>query len=146
MLFGMVLYGMLLGIPLSSCTRKNQQLESCVDSFAQSYFRWRFSKAMNSCDTASYRWLSFVASQVTQADLNSLRDQKKDLTCSLGNTHFPNDSMAIVDVRVSNFLHMDSLGSVTFVEKETVYGIYATLHDGFWKVSLRKIPKPKKEG
>lgn len=146
MLFGMVLYGMLLGIPLPSCTRKNQQLESCVDSFAQSYFRWRFSKAMNSCDTASYRWLSFVASQVTQADLNSLRDQKKDLTCSLGNTHFPNDSMAIVDVRVSNFLHMDSLGSVTFVEKETVYGIHATLHDGFWKVSLRKIPKPKKEG
>ena len=71
---------------------------------------------MNSCDTASYRWLRFVASQVTQDDVDSLRKLKRDVACSLGSTRFLNDSMAIVDVRVTNFLRMDSLGSVTLVE------------------------------
>ena len=116
----------------------------CHGSFKlRPYFRWRYSKAMNSCDTASYRWLRFVASQVTQDDVDSLKKLKRDVACSLGNIRFLNDSMAIVDIRVTNFLRMDSLGSVTLVEKETNYGILVTQHEGFWKVSLREVPKPK---
>ncbi len=135
----------LLGMSFSSCNHKGEQLETCVDSFAQSYFRWQFRKAMNSCDMASYPWLRFVASQITQNDVDSLRAQKGDVDCSLGRIQLLTSSAAIVDVQVANFFSMDSLGKVSLVKKEMTFGIPATLHDGIWRVSLRNILQPKKE-
>lgn len=143
--FSVVLCILLLGMPLSSCTAKGEQLETSVDSFAQHYFRWQFQKAVRNCDSESYRWVSYVASQVTQADVDSLRELNGDINCSLGGTHLLNDSMAIVEVEVSHFLRMDSLGRTTLVEQKMTYGIPATLKNGFWRVSLREVPKPKEE-
>lgn len=145
MVLSCALSGSLLGMSFSSCSRESEQLETCVDSFAQSYFRWQFREAMNSCDTTSYRWLRFVASQVTQDDVDSLRGMKGDVTCSMGSAHVVNDSMAIVEVRVAHFLRMDSLGRVTLTERQITYGIPATFHDGLWRVSLREVPKPSRE-
>ena len=139
----LALWGVSLCMSVSSCTPQGDQLETCVDSFAQSYFRWQFQRATSNCDTLSRRWLSYVASQVTQDDVDSLRNMKTDVKYTLGSTSLSNDSTAIVDVQVSHFLSMDSLGQVTIVEKQVTYGIPATFHDGYWRVSLREVPHPK---
>ncbi len=143
-LLSAVLCSLLLGVPFSSCTSKGEQLETCVDSFAQAYFRWQFLKAVRNCDAESYRWISFVASQVTQADVDSLRERRDDIDCTIGNAHLLNDSMAVVEVDVSHFLRMDSLGRATFVEQKSTYCIPAILRNGFWRVSMREVLRPKK--
>lgn len=137
--------GCLLGMSFYSCSHENEQLETCVDSFAQSYFRWKFHHAINSCDTTSHRWLRYVASQVTQNDVDCLKGMTGDVSCSLVRTHMLNDSMAIVEIQVVNFLRMDSMGCVTLVEKESTYGIPTTLRDGLWRVSLRAVPEPSEK-
>lgn len=126
----------------SSCGHEESQVEACADSFAYYYFRWQFQKAMNCCDSSSYRWLRFAASQVTQRDVDSLRALKGDVTCSVNDVHFINDSVAAADVRVSNFLTMDTMGQTSLTSNETRFDIPMAYRNGVWKVHLRGLPIP----
>jgi len=132
-------------VSCSSCSDKEEQLKTSVDSFSQAYFGWRLLKAISYSDASSERWLRFVASQITQDDIDSLRGQVGNVSCSLGKVHVLNDSMAIVDVHVANFFRMDSLGSISRVDEVVTYEIPVAFHNGFWKVSLLEVPKPSKD-
>lgn len=78
----------LLILPFSSCANSDKQLTSCADSFAQSFFRWQFQKSSTYCDESSQRWLRYMASQVTQDDIDSLKATESDVECTLGGFSF----------------------------------------------------------
>lgn len=137
-----VMCGFLLVMPFSSCANSDMQLTVCADSFAQSFFRWQFQKSSSYCDAASQRWLRYIASQVTQDDVDSLKAMESDVKCSLGGFSLENDSVASIEVHVSNYYRMDSLDKVTLVKDESEYKFQMVRTNGLWLVRLQGFPQP----
>lgn len=64
----------------SSCKHElseEEQLRMDADSFAVNYYNWHFEKALRFCTPESEKWLRFTASNVHQADVDSLRAKTK---------------------------------------------------------------------
>lgn len=131
----------LLILPFSSRANSDKQLTSCADSFAQSFFRWQFQKSSTYCDESSQRWLRYMASQVTQDDIDSLKATESDVECTLGGFSFDNDSMASIEVHVSNYFRMDSLDKITLVKGESEYNFQMVRTNGFWRIRLQGFPQ-----
>lgn len=131
----------LLILPFSSCANSDKQLTSCADSFAQSFFRWQFQKSSTYCDESSQRWLRYMASQVTQDDIDSLKATESDVECTLGGFCFDNDSMASIEVHVSNYFRMDSLDKITLVKGESEYNFQMVRTNGLWRIRLQGFPQ-----
>lgn len=133
----------LLCLPSGCHNGDEDQLESCVDSFATAYFNWQFVKAAPYCTSGSRCWLSYAASQVTQEDVDSLRTKEEGAKVELGDIHYDNDSTAMVKVEVSNFLPMDTIGKCGPAVKKAVYRLRSCFRSGRWLVILDELPRPE---
>lgn len=129
----------------TSCkpTEKEQLVET-IDSFSTSYFNWRFFQSVKYCTPESRRWLSYMVSQVSQSDIDTLRSLEEAATCKIGliDTH---DSIAVADVSVSNFLNMDSIGKTGRIVEEATFKVPLVNRNGRWMVSLTSPLRASKD-
>jgi hypothetical protein len=123
---------------LYSCGKTGEeQLVETVDSFSNTYFNWQFHRAVAYCTPDSKRWLSYMASQVDQGDIDILRSQAKSAKAEVVRVNvLDGDSVARVEVKVSNFLSMDTIGAEGKIEEEARFIISAKFVDNQWKVWL----------
>ena len=113
------------------------QLKADADSFATYYYNWHFVQAAKYCTPGSERWLSYMASNVRQRDIDSLRSKAEDATVEIGDIQYGDDgTSATVSVSVSNFLQMDSIGSEPHLVVQSACLLPMTLDEGRWKVRM----------
>lgn len=113
------------------------QLREGVDSFATYYYNWHFDRALRFCTPSSEPWLRFMASNVTQEDVDSLRAGEEDATVEVtGIAYHGEGDSATVSVSVANFLQMDSLGKAPHRVNEATFCLPAVIHGGKWKVRM----------
>lgn len=125
-------------LSLSSCGDGNEkQLVETVSLFSDSYFNWQYFRSVDYCTPDSKQWLSYMASQVDEADVEALRMQEERATVEIGNVDMlPGDSVAMVKVEVYNYLNMDTIGTKGNTVDKGSFIIRVKRNDGVWKVQL----------
>ncbi len=121
----------------SSHEGDEDQLREDADSFATYYYNWHFDRALRFCTPESEPWLRYMASNVTQEDVDSLRAKEEDATVEIGDiTYHGEGDSATVTVNVSNFLQMDSIGKAPHHIGSASFSLPAVIHEGRWKVRM----------
>lgn len=145
---GLLCLAVVLGaVSVSSCHHFGEgQLEEVADSFSVSYFNWQFARSLAYCTPESRRWLSYMASQVNQTDIDVLKAQEECATCEIGEIVYENnDSVAKVEVEVSNFLNMDTIGKVNVMVEKARFYVPVVYRNEKWKVNLTGILRAEKD-
>ena len=90
-----------------------------MSDFSTAYFNWQYHKAARFCAPGSERWLAYMASQVTQRDVDTLRALPEGASVRINSMRFyKGDSVAVADVEARDFLEMDMIGKTgKWVEK-----------------------------
>ena len=137
MLCGLFAMGM-TGL-LSSCndarTKADKRLVERTDSFATSFFNWRYVEAVDFCTENARKQLVFLASNVGEGEVEMLRTMEKSASVETGMPQFVRADSAIVDVAVSHFLKPDSIGREAKLVDFEVYRISLRAESGKWLVS-----------
>lgn len=121
------------------------QLRADIDSFATYYYNWHFEKANKYCTPESEKWLRFAASNVHQADIDLLNKKTEDATIEISDINFHDDEVtADIQIDVTNFLQMDTLGTEAHHVNKATFIIPMTLHQDKWKVDLKELPLKEK--
>lgn len=124
----------------SSCKHElseEEQLRTDADSFAVNYYNWHFEKALRYCTPESEKWLRFAASNVHQADVDLLRAKNEDAQIELGDIEWQdNDSLATIEIKVSDFLQMDTIGKVARLTEKANFCLPMVKRDGRWMVRM----------
>ena len=116
-----------------------KQLKEDIDSFATYYYNWHFEQAVKYCTPESEKWLRFAASNVHPADI--LHAKKEDATIEIQDIDFLDDEVsANVNITVSNFLQMDTIGTEAHHVSQATFQLPMTIHNGKWKVKLEQLP------
>lgn len=139
-----IIYFLSLLMAMTSCQPhegSERQLKEDVDSFATYYYNWHFEQARKYCTPKSEIWLKWAASNVHPADIDLLRDKQQDAIVELGDIDFHDDEVsATANIKVTNFLRMDSIGKEAQLVREATFALPMTLHQGKWKVELKGLP------
>lgn len=134
-------------VALSSCEHyQEKQLRDTVNDFSTAYFNWQYHKAARFCAPGSERWLAYMASQVTQRDVDTLRALPEGASVRINSMRFyKGDSVAVADVEVCDFLEMDTIGKTGRWVEKARYLISARLVRGVWKVWLSAPLRAEKD-
>lgn len=132
---------------MSACGQSGEkQLVSSVESFSKAYFNWQYQRAVPWCTEESRLWLSYMASQVNQADVDLLRSQPQGADVEIGAVEYQEgDSAAVVEVTVSHGVMMDTLGQAGRLVEKARYMVPMTFRQGRWRVHLSAPLRPERE-
>ncbi len=127
----------IVGTACSSHEGDEEQLKADVDSFATYYYNWHYEKALKYCTEESEQWLRYMASNVSERDIDSLRNKAEDATVEIGDIQYGDDgTTATVSVSVSNYLQMDTIGTEPHLVSQSTYQLPMTLDGGRWKIRM----------
>ena len=139
----------LIVLCLSACHHhegSQEQLVEYADSFSIHFYNWHFEQALKYCTPESEMWLRYAASNVHQADIDSLRAKDEDATIECDDIHYDdNDSTATIVITAKNFLQMDSIGEVAHRIDEATISIPMILRHGKWMVKMVSLPRSEKQ-
>lgn len=120
-------------------------ISETADNFVEHYFNFDLIATRNLCTKESTKWLSFLASNITQEDINILKEQDKAatyVTLSVKNT---SDTTAIAIYKVMDFLMIDTLGHPGVITDEAFYKVNLVKRDGRWLVKMEGLPRSEKQ-
>lgn len=99
-------------LSLFSCSNSNrEQIASVAGAFATSYFNWDYAGCMPNVTGESAKYLKFLATNVTDGDIERLRSMENGADVEVEKETFAdNDTVVAVKVKVSGFCHADTIG------------------------------------
>ena len=120
-----------------SCTNNpaNGQVNDVAEAFAKNYFNWHFNECKSLVTPESAKILSYVASNVTEADIDMLHSLEEDATIELMNCEIENDTIGLAEVYVFNALLRDTIGTTAKKHAESVTTL-RLVKRGKWQVDL----------
>lgn len=125
-----------------------ERIHEVVESFATAYFNYDFKRASSYCDDESVSLFRFVASQLTQADIDKLNS--KDAAVVSVDSIVIRDDGGYAIVTVENFLELDSIGTTSHIVKRGIFRIpLANSLDAEgneqWEVRMAYLPRNEKQ-
>lgn len=128
-------------LSLTSCNKNNEdqaleEITGTVDEFAEYYFNFDLNGTIKTCTPESKKWLSFLASNIRQEDIDILKAQKEGSWHETGDIIFTSDSTVNVECKVFNFLKIDTLGRAGSMTEHATYKIPLVKRNGKWKVKM----------
>lgn len=112
--------------------------------WAEAYFNCDYHGAEALSTPESYRWLQFAASNTTQHDLDLLQQQPAEVEAT---DYFPdaNDTMRVVELRLSHFVKPLFSDSATKQVEEALFHATVVKRKGEWKVRMEGLPQSEKQ-
>lgn len=134
----------------AACDRSSEAVKDAITQdvicFAEPYFNYQFNNAVAFCTPESRKWLVFAASNVTEADLDVLRQQAEGAEVEVSSIEITTDTTAMAGVDVSNFLLADSIGRPARIEAEGRFILPVVLRGGRWLVRMEGLPQSERQG
>lgn len=133
----------------AGCTQEKsskQLLEERADSFSTAFFNYQFKEAMKHVDKESEKWLQYVATNVTQEDVDILRSQEEGASVSVDDIMFvdPQETNADIRITVHNFLWHDSIGKPGRIIDEAQFMLKAYQEGSDWRIRMEGLPQSGK--
>lgn len=113
-------------------------------AWADAYFNCDFHEAEEYCTAESGKWLRFAASNVTEQDLQLLRERN---AVAEAEEYFPvaNDTLRVVRLKVKNYLSPKALGAPSQMADEGTFSVTVVQRDGQWRVKMEGMPRSEKD-
>lgn len=138
-----IIYPIVISCFFIGCTYKTDrvQFDEGVDSFAYYYFNSQYPKAIPFCTPESKKWLQYASSQMTQADIDVLKELPEGASYEIGiNSYNENDTATSVEIIASNYLLMDTIGGAGRMVDEKSYIFQLRKRNGKWLVHIDGLP------
>ncbi len=134
----------ILCLILTSCIKSQRQkdieeIKKLSDNFALNYFNFDFISAQKHCTPESYKWLSFIASNIQQEDIDIINSQENKASVETKHVEFINDTTATASCRVSNFLKLDTLGQTGQITETAEFNICIIKRNNRWLVKMEDL-------
>ncbi|MCR5130876.1 MAG: hypothetical protein K6C10_05375 [Prevotella sp.] len=97
---------------------EERQLLQRVDSFVNTYYNSLYHEAARFVTPESMPQLRFIASQITQADIDVIHQNEEMLTYEVIETDIQKDSCARVELLLRNVFTIDTIGQPGSFRKE----------------------------
>lgn len=127
---------------ISSCSHSSaspeEEAQLVADSFATHYFTWHFKEAMKFADEDMKRYLTFMASNVHQSDLDILLSTEKTPEYEVVEVTMDDDFTARVKMTLRDVILMDTLGESAHMYPFATRCLTIKKDDGAWKVNSVK--------
>lgn len=95
-----------------SCNEKTTEetIVERVDSFATHYYNWQYTDCIPYITEGSIKYLKYLATNVTQADVDLLRNSEQDATIEISDLRIQGDSIAFATIEVNDVYATDTIG------------------------------------
>ena len=112
--------------------------------FAESYINYDFSKDQKQMTAESTKWISFVASNITQEDVDMLNTRESGAEVIVEECQALNDTTCEVLLTVDNYMSPDSIGRPLQLRHDDDYRLTLVFRDGRWQVRMEGLPRSEK--
>ena len=132
-------------IVLTACSDSlsSQQTKAgrAATAFAEAYFNYDLQKAIELTTPESAKWISFVASNITQEDVNVLNTRTEGVLVTLTDCEVLSDTTCEALLAVDNFMSADSICRPGEFRDGGVFRLKVVLRDDSWKVKMEGLPQ-----
>lgn len=129
----------------SACGNDSDDKETIrkdIGDFATFYFNYNFHDALRFCTPESKPWISFIASNIGEEDLEVLRSQEEGAVADIEEISInSDDSTAVVTVRVENYMKLDTIGHCGTMEKEGIFHLPVVKREKRWLVKMEDLQR-----
>ncbi len=109
------------------------------------YFNLDFVGAVPFCTIESKKWLSFISSNISQADVDIIRTQQVGATHEIGEIEHICDTFVVANCSVFNFLRVDTLGISGCITEQAVFRIPVVKRNGKWLVKMEGLLQSERQ-
>lgn len=133
-----------------SCKNKQDTLDeesmtNVANSFSEYYFNFRLTEAKRFCTPESAKWLIYMASNISQEDIEILKNQERGASSETISVELQSDTTGTAVCRVENFLKIDTLGRTGMMTDEASYRLNMVKRNGQWLVRMEGLPQNEKQ-
>lgn len=133
----------------SSCQRisNSNDITIVADSFATNFYNWRLEKALKYCTAESKTQISFLASNISEEDIELINQRNEDASIEITNTEMLEGGIkARISMKIYNSFKMKDINSDVQLNKERDVTINLIKTNEGWKVDLTTLKEsPTKE-
>ena len=133
----------------SSCQRisNSNDITIVADSFATNFYNWRLEKALKYCTAESKTQISFLASNISEKDIELINQRNEDASIEITNTGMLEEGIkARISMKIYNSFKMKDINSDIQLNKERDVSINLIKTNEGWKVDLTTLKEsPTKE-
>lgn len=126
-------------------TEEIDKATNVVDSFAGHYFNLELKASQSFCTPESNLWLSFLASNISQEDIDVINEQEEPANTDIDNIELTSDTSATATCTAKNFLKLDTLGRTGRIIDEEKYMINLVKRNGKWLVKMEGLLQSEKQ-
>lgn len=124
-----------------SCTKHQisedeEKITSVTNNFATQYFNFALKEAMQFCTPESEKWIKFMASNITQEDIDVLKNKSEGATHNTDEIIYVNDTLANVKCHVFNVVKIDTIGQPGKVSEHETYNINVVKRGDKWMIKM----------
>lgn len=124
-------------VAMLSCNGKTDEelLTQRVDSFAVHYYNWQLEKCMYQVTAESKHKLEFLASNISQADVDSLKQAETGATYEIDDITMEGRD-ATVKLHVFDYFEAKEIGQPLQKTDECIVTLHLVKNGNAWKVEL----------
>lgn len=127
--------------------KTEETIGMCADSFATMYFNWKLAEALPHCTGETQQWIRYAASQVNEADVDTLRSKELPATVKCtGVSYQEGDTTATAHIVVRHFWEMAQSGMGGSMVDEATFALQMVKLAGRWLVRMEGLPQSEKTG
>ncbi len=142
----LLLLASLLTLGCQPSDNNYDQVEDTAGQWADAYFNCRLSEAQKYVTADSERWLRFVASNMTEGDVELLNARETGAEVEVTDVYVGSDTLATAMVRVAGWLSWDSIGRPGKMHNEDgSFLIDLVKRDGRWMVRMAGLPQSERQ-
>ena len=141
---------LLLLVVIVSCdldgTQGSSQTDKCALQWAEAYFNYDLKRAAKLSTPESQKWLRFTASNITEEDLDVVRQQDQPATVTLAAVDDVNDSTWLAVVEVDHLVMPDSIGRpATVFDSPQLFRLNVVRRNNRMFVKMDGVPQPQRK-
>lgn len=119
-----------------------KESEVAAKSWAEAFFSFDLARASQQTVAESQPWLHFVASNITDEDLDFANSEDVSTSAHVDEvTELPGDTMHLVRLVVDNAFVADSIGSRAHLVDEYHTTVTVVKRHGHWLVRMAGLPR-----
>lgn len=114
----------------------NDSIQKDAVAFSEKYFNFDFRAALEHSTPESRKWISYIASNVSEEDLGILRSYGHAAVADVNSIDILGDTTAVVTLSVNGFLSIDNIGRPGHIVDKAVFRLPMVRREGRWLVRM----------
>ncbi len=125
----------------TSESKTQKEAERVAKEFSEAYFNFDLQRANKLATSETARWLSYMASNLTQEDVDLLNAQEEGASVDIEGMDILADSLCRVRLNLTHFMMLDSIGRPGVICHEGETELTLVKRDKQWLVKTRPVVK-----